>query len=135
MDFRRGTAREEPEMNLVPLIDVMMVILIFLMVTTTYSRYSELQIDLPTADAPQAARRVGRDQGGGWFRIRARRGPRHTCSSEDWSRVWSVPPYQWLHGVTLPSGARSRLTNGAWQNGRTPAASIRSSAPGVRAAS
>lgn len=51
MDFRRGAAREEPEMNLVPLIDVMMVILIFLMVTTTYSRYSELQINLPTADA------------------------------------------------------------------------------------
>lgn len=57
MNFRRGTVREEPEMNLVPLIDVLMVILIFLMVTTTYSRYSELQINLPTADAPQAADR------------------------------------------------------------------------------
>lgn len=38
-------------MNLVPLIDVLMVILIFLMVTTTYSKYSELQINLPSADA------------------------------------------------------------------------------------
>lgn len=52
MNFRRGIAREEPEMNLVPLIDVLMVILIFLMVTTTYSKYSELQINLPSADAP-----------------------------------------------------------------------------------
>jgi len=57
MNFRRGSVREEPEMNLVPLIDVMMVILIFLMVTTTYSRYSELQIELPTADAPPSADR------------------------------------------------------------------------------
>jgi biopolymer transport protein ExbD len=57
VNFRRGLAREEPEMNLVPLIDVLMVILIFLMVTTTYSKYSELQINLPSADAPQAADR------------------------------------------------------------------------------
>jgi biopolymer transport protein ExbD len=51
MNFRRGAHREEPEMNLVPFIDVMLVIVIFLVVTTTYSRYSELQINLPTADA------------------------------------------------------------------------------------
>lgn len=57
MNFRRGVVREEPEMNLVPLIDVLLVILIFLMVTTTYSKYAELQINLPTADAPQAAER------------------------------------------------------------------------------
>jgi len=57
MNFRRGAIREEPEMNLVPLIDVLLVILIFLMVTTTYSRYSELQIDLPTADAPPSSDR------------------------------------------------------------------------------
>ena len=54
MDFRRGAAREEPEMNLVPLIDVMMVILIFLMVTTTYQRVAELQITLPEAQANEA---------------------------------------------------------------------------------
>ena len=54
MDFRRGATREEPEMNLVPLIDVLLVILIFLMVTTTYSKYAELEINLPTADAPLA---------------------------------------------------------------------------------
>lgn len=49
MNFRRGQAREEPEMNLIPLIDVLMVILIFMMVTTTYSKFAELQINLPQA--------------------------------------------------------------------------------------
>jgi len=43
--------RDEPEINFIPLIDVLLVILIFLMVTTTYSRYAELQISLPTAEA------------------------------------------------------------------------------------
>jgi len=51
MNFRLGTRREDLEINLIPLIDVLLVILIFLMVTTTYSRYSELQINLPTAEA------------------------------------------------------------------------------------
>lgn len=57
MNFQRGRSREEPEINLVPLIDVMMVILIFLMVTTTYSRYTELKIDLPTANAAKQVER------------------------------------------------------------------------------
>ncbi|TAK40027.1 MAG: biopolymer transporter ExbD [Betaproteobacteria bacterium] len=57
MNFQRGRYREEPEINLVPLIDVMMVILIFLMITTTYSRYAELEIHLPTADAQRQAER------------------------------------------------------------------------------
>ena len=51
MDFRRGKQREEPEINLVPLIDVLLVILIFLMVTTTYSKFGELKITLPEASA------------------------------------------------------------------------------------
>jgi biopolymer transport protein ExbD len=51
VNFRLGTRREELEINLIPLIDVLLVILIFLMVTTTYSRYAELQINLPTAEA------------------------------------------------------------------------------------
>jgi biopolymer transport protein ExbD len=51
VNFRLGTRREDLEINLIPLIDVLLVILIFLMVTTTYSRYSELQINLPTAEA------------------------------------------------------------------------------------
>ena len=51
MNFQRGHTRDEPEINLIPMIDVLLVILIFLMVTTTYSRFAELQINLPTADA------------------------------------------------------------------------------------
>ena len=51
MNFQRGRHREEPEINLIPMIDVLLVILIFLMVTTTYSKFSGLEINLPTADA------------------------------------------------------------------------------------
>ena len=50
MNFR-GRWKEDPEINLIPMIDVLLVILIFLMVTTTYSKYAELQINLPTAEA------------------------------------------------------------------------------------
>jgi biopolymer transport protein ExbD len=57
MDFRKGRQEEPLEINLVPLIDVMMVILIFLMITTTYSKYTELQINLPTADAEKQLER------------------------------------------------------------------------------
>ena len=57
MNFQRGQEKEPLEINLVPLIDVMMVILIFLMITTTYSKYSELQINLPSADADKQAER------------------------------------------------------------------------------
>jgi biopolymer transport protein ExbD len=57
MNFQRGREKEPLEINLVPLIDVMMVILIFLMITTTYNKYSELQINLPTADADKQLER------------------------------------------------------------------------------
>lgn len=50
MKFRRAHD-EEPELNLIPLIDVMLIVLIFLAVTTTYSRYAELKIELPRAEA------------------------------------------------------------------------------------
>ncbi|MHB1246008.1 MAG: ExbD/TolR family protein [Sulfuriferula sp.] len=49
MNFQRGQHRDEPEINLIPMIDVLLVILIFLMVTTTYAKFSELQINLPQA--------------------------------------------------------------------------------------
>ena len=49
MNFQRGRQREELEINLIPMIDVLLVILIFLMVTTSYAKYSELQINLPQA--------------------------------------------------------------------------------------
>jgi biopolymer transport protein ExbD len=57
MNFRGAKGREDPEINLIPFIDVLLVILIFLMVTTTYSKFTALQITLPTADAEQAAER------------------------------------------------------------------------------
>ena len=58
MNFQRGREKEPLEINLVPLIDVMMVILIFLMITTTYNKYTELQINLPTADADKQLERA-----------------------------------------------------------------------------
>ena len=57
MNFQRGREKEHLEINLVPMIDVMLVILIFLMITTTYSKYTELQINLPAADADQQLER------------------------------------------------------------------------------
>src|SRR5512136_3324015 len=51
MNFRGRRTRDDPEINFIPLIDVLLVILIFLMVTTTYQRVAELQITLPEADA------------------------------------------------------------------------------------
>ena len=51
MNFQRGRKHEDLEMNLVPLIDVLLVIIIFLVVSATFSRTSELQINLPTAEA------------------------------------------------------------------------------------
>ena len=54
MRFRRPLD-EEPEVNLIPLIDVLLIVLIFLAISTTYSRYAELKIELPTADATQPA--------------------------------------------------------------------------------
>ena len=51
MNFQRGRGSDEPEINLIPLIDVLLVIIIFLMLTTTYAKFSGLEINLPTADA------------------------------------------------------------------------------------
>jgi biopolymer transport protein ExbD len=50
MNFRKHRS-EEPEINLIPFIDVLLVVLIFLMLSTTYSKFTELQINLPTAEA------------------------------------------------------------------------------------
>jgi biopolymer transport protein ExbD len=57
MNLRSIRSRDEPEINFIPLIDVLLVILIFLMVTTTYQRVAELQITLPEADADAAKQR------------------------------------------------------------------------------
>ena len=52
MNFRPRTTTE-PEINLIPFIDVLLVVLIFLMLSTTYSKFTELQLTLPTANAEQ----------------------------------------------------------------------------------
>lgn len=56
MNFSRRRP-EEPEINLIPFIDVLLVVLIFLMLTTTYSRFTELQITLPAAEADKLRER------------------------------------------------------------------------------
>jgi biopolymer transport protein ExbD len=56
MRFERRP-KEEPEINLIPYIDVLLVIVIFLSITTTYSKFAELQINLPTADAEKQVER------------------------------------------------------------------------------
>ncbi len=53
MNFQRPRP-DDPEINLIPLIDVLLVIVIFLTITTTYAKYTELKITLPTANAPKA---------------------------------------------------------------------------------
>jgi biopolymer transport protein ExbD len=50
MRFTRH-AKDDPEINLIAFIDVLLVILIFLMLSTTYSKFTELQVTLPTAEA------------------------------------------------------------------------------------
>lgn len=57
MNFQRRKP-DEPEINLIPFIDVLLVILIFLMLTTTFSRFTELQVALPTADAEPLQQRT-----------------------------------------------------------------------------
>ena len=54
MNFGRGRPREDPDINLIPLIDILIVVLIFLFLTTTYSRFAELQINLPEASAEKS---------------------------------------------------------------------------------
>ncbi|MEK9774848.1 MAG: biopolymer transporter ExbD [Quisquiliibacterium sp.] len=55
MNFRRGLRRDEPEINFIALIDVLLVVLIFLMVSTTFSKFTELQVNLPSASAQKPA--------------------------------------------------------------------------------
>ena len=107
MRLRPRAFREEPEINFIPLIDVLLVILIFLMVTTTYSRYAELQINLPTAEAERqperadqidvARRRPGQllRQQEGRRRVTARRRSRQEMRrrrGHEGSRSWSSAP-------------------------------------------
>jgi len=52
------TPKDDPEINLIPMIDVLLVIIIFLMLTTTYARQAELKINLPSADADKKLERA-----------------------------------------------------------------------------
>lgn len=54
MNFKRKSSLEDPEINFIPLIDVLLVIIIFLVVSTTFSKFSELKINLPIAEANQS---------------------------------------------------------------------------------
>ncbi len=53
MNFRKGRREDYPEINLIAFIDILLVIVIFLSVTTTYARFAELKINLPTSGAEQ----------------------------------------------------------------------------------
>ena len=51
MNFQKGKKTDDFEINFIPLIDVLLVIIIFLVVSTTFARFSQLKINLPTAEA------------------------------------------------------------------------------------
>ena len=57
MNFRTRP-KEEPEINLIPFIDVLLVVLIFLMLTTTYAKFTELKINLPTPQKQTMVKRT-----------------------------------------------------------------------------
>ncbi len=57
MNFKPRSSSPEPEINLIPFIDVLLVVLIFLMLTTTWSRLTEIQLNLPVADAKPPSQR------------------------------------------------------------------------------
>ena len=58
MNFRKKRRSPEPEINLIPFIDVLLVVLIFLMLTTTWSRLTEINLTLPVADAQKQSQRA-----------------------------------------------------------------------------
>ena len=58
MNFRKKVREDDLEINFIPLIDVLLVIIIFLVVSTTFTKFSELKINLPTADANQVDKKV-----------------------------------------------------------------------------
>ncbi|MBT3827074.1 MAG: biopolymer transporter ExbD [Nitrosomonadales bacterium] len=58
MNFRKKVKQDDLEINFIPLIDVLLVIIIFLVVSTTFSKFSELKINLPTAEANQVDKKV-----------------------------------------------------------------------------
>ena len=57
MNFKKNRTTPEPEINLIPFIDVLLVVVIFLMLTTSWSRLTEINLTLPTADAQKLKER------------------------------------------------------------------------------
>jgi biopolymer transport protein ExbD len=51
MKLRQTSGEDEPTVNLTPLIDVVFILLIFFMVSTTFQRESEIKIELPEASS------------------------------------------------------------------------------------
>ena len=60
MNFRKKVREDDLEINFIPLIDVLLVIIIFLVVSTTFTKFSELKINLPTAEANQVDKKAER---------------------------------------------------------------------------
>ena len=58
MNFRQRREGDEPDINLIPMIDVLLVVLIFLMVSTTYVKRTALKVDLPQGSAGQSQQTV-----------------------------------------------------------------------------
>lgn len=85
MNFRPRRS-EAPEINLIPFIDVLLVILIFLMLTTTYSKFTELELTLPTADTTQMRDRPRRSSS-----------PSPPMAATPWTRPrWKTAPWKLL---------------------------------------
>ena len=57
MNFKKNRSTPEPEINLNAFIDVLWVVVIFLMLTTSWSRLTEINLTLPTADAQKLSER------------------------------------------------------------------------------
>jgi biopolymer transport protein ExbD len=53
LKFRKSNSTE-PDINLIPFIDVLLVVLIFLMLTTSWSKFNEMNVSLPSADSKSA---------------------------------------------------------------------------------
>lgn len=58
MNFNDNKEPEDAALNLTPLIDVVFLLLIFFMITTTFQKQTELQINLPQADAQQVEKQT-----------------------------------------------------------------------------
>ncbi len=57
MNFKKNRTTPAPEINLIPFIDVLLVVVIFLMLTTSWSRLTEINLTLPAADAQKLTER------------------------------------------------------------------------------